>query len=402
MDPQPQAVTFPDPRKGGESPVGLIGFYYPGYREPCDRVCGASFLGNFYEMSPDHLELAASRNGQQTTARFTNSEAAYQALKFWDRAGEFESLSGEEAFMLKKAYKGAEDWTYGDTGGSWQGMRAVLREKFSLKRNRRFASKLLETGDAFLLEHNSVPGRDTLWSDNCDGEGKNWLGLSLMLLRDELSSDTSWTTLLSALIDLETGAAKDEAKERQWQDIVRSARGCLVGHLASLAPSPGAAPSVDPAGPPYTCMKKSCGKPTWNGQPNEFCSKQCKSTTPLCSRSGCGKPTFNGLPGEYCSKLCRDVVVGGAAGGVDVSALLGTGKPASSPLRTPQCLRPGCGKPTWNGKPGEFCSKVCKESTPGARRSIRQTSATAAAPPTSALGRAGAPAPAQSQATSVV
>lgn len=77
------------------------------------------------------------------------------------------------------------------------------------------ASKLLETRDAFLLEHNSKSGRDKacvhcmawhgilgkwtgddpveraanlrqIWSDNLDGSGKNWLGLQLMLLRDQL------------------------------------------------------------------------------------------------------------------------------------------------------------------------------------------------------------------------
>jgi len=53
---------------------------------------------------------------------------------------------------------------------------------------------------------------------------------------------------------------------------------------------------------------------------------------------GCGKPTFNGKPGEYCSMSCKN-----------------------SP-QAPVCLKPGCGKPTFNGKPGEHCSMSCKNS----------------------------------------
>mmetsp|Transcript_92016 Transcript_92016/g.168756 ORF Transcript_92016/g.168756 Transcript_92016/m.168756 type:complete len:801 (-) Transcript_92016:19-2421(-) len=54
---------------------------------------------------------------------------------------------------------------------------------------------------------------------------------------------------------------------------------------------------------------------------------------PLCARPECMRPTFNGKPGEYCSKSCR---------------------------YQPICLTPGCGKPTWNGRPNGFCSKECR------------------------------------------
>jgi len=53
--------------------------------------------------------------------------------------------------------------------------------------------------------------------------------------------------------------------------------------------------------------------------------------------AGCGKPTWNGKVGEYCSKACRS---------------------GSSPSAI--CATPGCGKPSWNGQPGEYCTKFCK------------------------------------------
>eukprot|EP00971_Amphidinium_carterae_P105706 2093301-Amphidinium_carterae.1 len=106
--------------------------------------------------------------------------------------------------------------------------RQVLRAKF--RPGRRFTKGLLATGDTFLLEHNSAHAacivgviwlphhpalannrfpspeyvrcsatfchscgqalpptcRDDLWSDNHVGDGRNWLGLQLMILRDEL------------------------------------------------------------------------------------------------------------------------------------------------------------------------------------------------------------------------
>lgn len=60
----------------------------------------------------------------------------------------------------------------------------------------------------------------------------------------------------------------------------------------------------------------------------------------ICSRQGCGKPTWNGKAGEYCSRTCRAESTSAPSG--------------------PLCLRPQCGKPTWNGKPGEFCGRTCR------------------------------------------
>lgn len=62
---------------------------------------------------------------------------------------------------------------------------------------------------------------------------------------------------------------------------------------------------------------------------------------PTCIRSGCSRPTWNGQPGKYCSKSCRE------------------GRPSSA-LAGPLCALPGCSRPTWNGQPGKYCSLECK------------------------------------------
>merc|ERR1712190_668593 len=115
--------------------------------------------------------------------RFRNAEAAFQALKYWSCAELFGSVSGEDAVSLKTQL-GAPDVSYAGFANNWNAMWHVLRAKF--QKNTRLAQALEKTEDAFLLEHNECPGRDNTWSDDYTGEGQNWLGLQLMLLRDEL------------------------------------------------------------------------------------------------------------------------------------------------------------------------------------------------------------------------
>ena len=62
---------------------------------------------------------------------------------------------------------------------------------------------------------------------------------------------------------------------------------------------------------------------------------------PVCMRQHCTRPTWNGKPGFYCSRGCRDAVDG-------VSVV--------------PCVRPGCPGMSWNGRPGEYCSRSCRDS----------------------------------------
>ena len=88
-----------------------------------------------------------------------------------------------------------------------QGMLKVLRAKF--EPGSALADMLLSTGNAFLLEHNPRVGRDSVWSNDGNGTGRNWLGLQLMLLRDELrhtsSERSSWTTFIKSQVDIGSG-----------------------------------------------------------------------------------------------------------------------------------------------------------------------------------------------------
>merc|ERR1712007_354027 len=118
---------------------------------------------------------------------------------------------------------------------------------------------LLATGDAFLIEHNSVEGRDKVWSDNFKGDGTNWLGLQCMLIRDELNGTTTWTSFIQAHIDLNNGKPRSSVWQSTVQKacsaITRALNGSALGSIASGA-----------SGAPV-CMFPGCSKPTWNGQP---------------------------------------------------------------------------------------------------------------------------------------
>merc|ERR1711957_958399 len=104
------------------------------------------------------------------------------------------------------------------------------------------------------------------------------------------------------------------------------------------------------------CVKPGCGKPTWNGKSDEYCSKPCRESAttsaapistvgPVCVKPGCGKPAWNGKSDEYCSKPCRESATTSAA-----------------PISTvgPVCTKPCCGKLTRNGQPNAYCSRSCR------------------------------------------
>ena len=216
----PRALPFADPRAASEADIGLIAFYCAGREEEWDRLCQSAFLGNFYPL-PEPLRLDAPRR-PGATYEFTNAEAAFQALKFWYKAGDFASLSGEEAFVRKRALAGQEDFEYGGYGSNWAGMLRVLRIKFAA--GTKMYRLLQQTGDAFLLEHNAKIGRDKIWSDNCNGDGLNWLGMQLMLVREESPSRASrpWTAWLKQHINLDNGDPHDDAWQLSVQMAVRS------------------------------------------------------------------------------------------------------------------------------------------------------------------------------------
>jgi len=83
-----------------------------------------------------------------------------------------------------------------------------------------------------------------------------------------------------------------------------------------------------------------------------------------CARDGCANPSWNGQPNEYCSLGCRGASTSAketSAQGTSAqgTSAQGTSAQGTSAQGTSICMRPGCGKPTFNGRPNEYCGKKC-------------------------------------------
>merc|ERR1711974_125985 len=126
---------------------------------------------------------------------------------------------------------GRKDWDYAGYENKWKGMMAVLQAKF--KSGSMLEKALEKTRDAFLLNHSGRHGGDPVWSDNYDGEGTNWLGLQLMLLRDRRTGWKKWTKFIERSVDTQTGERiqPEDMNPTTWQDAVRSARAAVVEEM---------------------------------------------------------------------------------------------------------------------------------------------------------------------------
>lgn len=234
LNPTPVHACCPDPRvalvtvaakyeeEGDIATVAVCGFYYPGFDERWDQLCNCGFLGTFFDMGARALEMEL----QGATRNFTNAEAAFVACKFGHIAGEFSKLSGDEALQRKLELSGKEDYSYAGFGSAWNAMYAVLEAKF--RQGSLYAKALEATGDSFLLEHEGQRGcADDVWTDQCEVDCANWLGIQLMLLRDRLTGDRSWTNYLESVIDTGIGRPYDDSKGGPWQEATRTAKRAL-------------------------------------------------------------------------------------------------------------------------------------------------------------------------------
>jgi len=75
----------------------------------------------------------------------------------------------------------------------------------------------------FLLQQSDGAADGDAHSDNPYSDPLNWLGMQLMLVRDELSGDKAWTKYIKSLVDVESGRPWSPFQARQWQDIVQNA-----------------------------------------------------------------------------------------------------------------------------------------------------------------------------------
>jgi ribA/ribD-fused uncharacterized protein len=99
---------------------------------------------------------------------------------------QFQNLDGEGAFRLGRTL--SQGWGQA-THNAWRArnlsvMRQVVNAKF--QQNADLKELLLATGNAYLVEHIPVKGRDAFWGDDSDGAGQNWLGQIAMETRGNL------------------------------------------------------------------------------------------------------------------------------------------------------------------------------------------------------------------------
>jgi len=138
---------------------------------------GQDLFSNFYECR-EMMEYGGIQAG--------NTEALYQSSKFLDPElkKKFNKIKGNQAFFLarKLARHIRPDWQEIKR----RVMKEVLEIKFS---DPELAFVLVVTADRYLVEHCPVKGRDSYWSDDRDGSGRNELGKILMEIRGLYLSD---------------------------------------------------------------------------------------------------------------------------------------------------------------------------------------------------------------------
>lgn len=132
--------------------------------------------------------------------KYRTSEAAFQAQKFFNSQNQFvlgpavlaqfQAADGDAAFRLARQYKNSQrqDWVVQGLADrdqyNFKQMEQILKAKIA--DHPELKEYLLATGDAYLVEHNPVKGRDNVWSDDNDGTGKNLLGQIWMEIRGEI------------------------------------------------------------------------------------------------------------------------------------------------------------------------------------------------------------------------
>jgi len=244
--PNLNVTSVPDPRPGAAPgvTVSVIGFYGSHHNQigpsAVDSACNATFLGNWW--TPVPLSSFAPPAHASDPHPFVCSEAAYWAVQWWDpHARSFEGLNGQQAFDLamKLVNAGApQDPTWGGFGSKWTMMNAILRAKFAPES--RLAAALVSTLDAYLIEHQEGYDSDSAWSDFCDGTGSNWLGLTLMRVRDELMQKgrskecCTWTAFADAAYNPVDGTPMPG--QADWLETVQTAATALNTALPYTCP----------------------------------------------------------------------------------------------------------------------------------------------------------------------
>jgi ribA/ribD-fused uncharacterized protein len=124
---------------------------------------------------------------------YPTTEHYFQSQKFLDESirkkvrtaktpGDAARIGRDRTFPLRRNWESMKN----------QVMLTAIRAKAAQHED--FRDTLLSTGNAVLVEHTS---NDNYWGDGGDGSGKNYLGKTLMKVRDELRGQAALDRLLS-------------------------------------------------------------------------------------------------------------------------------------------------------------------------------------------------------------
>lgn len=144
-------------------------------------------FGNFWphkkkRSEQENLELKIKIYDKEYT--FTSSEVAFQASKC-KNVEDIElftktNIHSLDSFRLGRKIKLRSDWEEEKI----KIMLYILECKFTQYED--LKKILIDTCDAYLIEHTPVKNRDKFWADDNDGTGKNKLGLCLMTIRKKI------------------------------------------------------------------------------------------------------------------------------------------------------------------------------------------------------------------------
>lgn len=151
---------------------------------------GTGVFGNFhphikgYNGTKHHLDLSYVLHGKNYV--FPTSEHAYQASKCVDN-NDVQTfcdikMHASKSFGMGRKIKLRPDWETSKLSV----MEDVVFHKFTQNSLINLKQTLLETNDAYLIEHTPVKGRDKFWADDHNGTGLNNLGKILMNTREKL------------------------------------------------------------------------------------------------------------------------------------------------------------------------------------------------------------------------
>lgn len=152
-----------------------------------DTTYSTGIFGNFWphkktRINQQNLGLKVKLYDKEYI--FSTSETAFQAAKCSniEDIDKFtkEDLHAGDSFRLGRKIKLRDDWE--DVKVNI--MMDILKCKFTQFED--LKKVLLDTDDAFLIEHTPVKGRDKFWADDHAGTGQNNLGYCLMAVRVEL------------------------------------------------------------------------------------------------------------------------------------------------------------------------------------------------------------------------